>query len=436
MEWLQTLVDSIQAHPWLQTTVYAAGLALAAALADYLTQRILVRVAARIVRASPMKWDDALLARGVGKRLSHVVPALVVYAGIVLVPGLADGVVAVTRNVAAAYMVVTVAQAISALLAALGDIYDRADPVRARSRPIKGYLQVAKIVLFVVAAVLVVAVLIERSPLLLLSGLGAMTAVVLLVFKDTILSLVASVQLTSNDMVRVGDWIEMPQFGADGEVVDVALHTVKVQNWDKTITTVPTYRLIHDSFRNWRGMNEAGGRRIMRALSMDQGRVRYLDSAEREALSRFVLLRPYLERKQAELEKANAEHQGCAPVNLRRLTNLGTFRAYATAYVAAHPGIHPGMTQMVRQRAPGPQGLPIEIYCFTRSTDWGEYESVQADIFDHLLAILPEFGLRAFQAPSGADVWEGLQSRGFSQERFGTEVPPTRGQRSEGPESK
>jgi len=411
MEWLQTSIDFVHARPWLEMTLSLSAIALAALLADLVTRRVLVRFVGHLVRASPMKWDDALLARGVIKRVSHVVPALVVYFGIAGVPELAAGVVTVVRNVAAAYMVVTVAQAASALLGALGDIYDRGDPERARSRPIKGYLQVAKLVLFVVAAVLVVSVLIERSPLLLLSGLGAMTAVMLLVFKDTILSLVASVQLSTNDMVRVGDWIEMPQFGADGDVVDVALHTVKVQNWDKTITTIPTYRLINESFKNWRGMSEAGGRRIMRALAIDQGRVRYLDDAEREALSRFVLLQPYLAQKQAELERANAEHQGRAPVNLRRLTNLGTFRAYATAYIAAHPGVHPGLTQMVRQRAPGPQGLPIEIYCFTRSTNWGEHEAVQSDIFDHLLAILPEFGLRAFQMPSGGDLLEGLQAR-------------------------
>ncbi|GAB2500431.1 mechanosensitive ion channel family protein [Arenimonas alkanexedens] len=408
MEWLESLHDLIYSRPWLLTLSSVVALLLLAWLADQLTQRLLVRVLARLVKASPVKWDDALLARGVIRRLAHAVPAVVIYLGAPLLPGVPEALVVVLRNVAAAYVVLTAAQAISALLSSIQDIYDAQDPVRARSRPIKGYLQLVKIALFVLASVLVVAVLVDKSPLLLLSGFGAMTAVLLLVFKDTILSLVASVQIGSNDMVRVGDWIEMPQFGADGDVVDVALHTVKVQNWDKTITTIPTHAMISGSFKNWRGMSESGGRRIKRALSIDQGTVRYLDDAQREDLSRFVLLQPYLARKSAELADWNARRQGKAPVNLRRLTNLGTFRAYARAYLEAHPAIRDDMTLLVRQLDPGSQGLPIEIYCFTATTAWGEYEDIQSDIFDHLLAILPEFGLRAFQSPSGADFRDAL----------------------------
>jgi miniconductance mechanosensitive channel len=412
METLENLHELLAARPWLLTLSSALALVLLAWLADQLTQRLLVRVLARLVKASPVKWDDALLARGVIRRLAHAVPAVVVYLGAPLLPGVPEAVVVVLRNVAAAYVVLTAAQAVSALISSLQDIYEAQDPERARSRPIKGYLQVAKIALFVLATVLVVAVLVDKSPLLLLSGFGAMTAVLLLVFKDTILSLVASVQISSNDMVRVGDWIEMPKYGADGDVIDVALHTVKVQNWDKTITTLPTHALIADSFRNWRGMSESGGRRIKRALPIDQGTVRYLADDEREGLSRFVLLQPYLEKKAAELAEWNAGREGRAPVNLRRLTNLGSFRAYARAYLQAHPGIRDDMTLLVRQLDPGPQGLPIEVYCFTATTAWAEYEDIQSDIFDHLLAILPEFGLRAFQVPSGADLQAGLQSRG------------------------
>lgn len=404
MDSLTALYAQLAERPWLLTLATTTALLLLAWLADQLTQRLLVRVLTRLVKASPVKWDDAILARGVIKRLAHAVPAVVIYLGVPLLPGLPEGLVAVVRNVAAAYVVLTAAQALSAFLSSLQDIYEARDPERARSRPIKGYLQVAKIVLFVLAAVLVIAVLVEKSPLLLLSGFGAMTAVLMLVFKDTILSLVASVQIQSNDMVRVGDWIEMPKYGADGDVIDVALHTVKVQNWDKTITTIPTHTLIADSFKNWRGMSESGGRRIKRALPIDQGTVRYLSDEEREGLSRFVLLQPYLERKAAELAEWNASRAGKAPVNLRRLTNLGTFRAYARAYLQAHKGIRDDMTLLVRQLDPGPQGLPIEIYCFTTTTAWGEYEDIQSDIFDHLLAILPEFGLRAYQQPSGADV--------------------------------
>jgi miniconductance mechanosensitive channel len=404
MDTLTALHEQLAARPWLFTLTSSVALLLLAWLADQLIQRLLLRVLVRLVKASPVKWDDAILARGVIRRLAHAVPAVVIYLGVPLLPGLPEGLVTVVRNVAAAWVVLTAAQSLSALLASLQDIYEAGDPERARSRPIKGYLQVAKIVLFVLAAVLVVAVLVDKSPLLLLSGFGAMTAVLMLVFKDTILSLVASVQLNSNDMVRVGDWIEMPQFGADGDVVDVALHTVKVQNWDKTITTLPTHALIAGSFKNWRGMSEAGGRRIKRALAIDQGTVRYLSDEEREGVARFALLQPYLQAKATELAQWNAQRQGETPVNLRRLTNLGTFRAYARAYLQSHPGIRADMTLLVRQLDPGPQGLPIEIYCFTSTTAWGEYEDIQSDLFDHLLAILPEFGLRAFQAPSGGDL--------------------------------
>ncbi|MAL04129.1 MAG: mechanosensitive ion channel protein MscS [Arenimonas sp.] len=412
MDFIYSAYDQLTAHPWLHSATIGLALLLLAWLADQLTQRILLRILVRLVEASPVKWDDALLSRGVIARLAHAVPAIVIYLGVPLVPNLPEGAVLVVRNVAAAYVVLTAAQALSAFLASLQDIYEAQDPERARSRPIKGYLQVAKIILFVLAAVLIIAVLVDKSPLLLLSGFGAMTAVLMLVFKDTILSLVASVQIQSNDMVRVGDWIEMPKYGADGDVIDVALHTVKVQNWDKTITTIPTHTLIADSFKNWRGMSESGGRRIKRALPIDQGTVRYLSDEERQALSRFVLLEPYLDRKASELAEWNAQRQGKAPVNLRRLTNLGTFRAYARAYLQAHKGIRDDMTLLVRQLDPGPQGLPIEIYCFTATTAWNDYEDIQSDIFDHLLAILPEFGLRAFQAPSGGDVAAAAQALG------------------------
>ncbi|MGD9387723.1 MAG: mechanosensitive ion channel family protein [Gammaproteobacteria bacterium] len=399
-------LERLQGTPWLETTVFLAGLVLLAFLADWLTKRVLLRLLRRAVAASPTRYDDALLGRGVISRLAHVVPAIVIYLGVPYVPGIPEAVDLVTRNVASAYMILTVALAFGNLLNAIGDIYESADPVRARNKPIKGYLQLVKIVVFILAAILVIAVLIDRSPLLLLSGLGAMTAVLLLVFKDTILSFVASVQLSSQDMLRVGDWLEMPALNADGDVIDIALHTVKVQNWDKTITTIPTWRLINESFKNWRGMSESGGRRVKRALYIDQASIRFLTDQERDRMRRFALIDDYLDRKQKELEEYNQRllAEGRDPVNTRRVTNIGTFRAYVAAYLAAHPRVHRGLTRMVRQLQPGPQGLPLEIYCFTNTTAWVEYESIQADIFDHLYAILPEFGLRVFQAPAGGDI--------------------------------
>ena len=410
MERIDALLAPLRATPWLETTAMLGALLALALLADWITRRVLLRMIHRAVQASVTQYDDALLGRGVITRLVHVVPALVIFLGIPHVPGVPEAAVTVVRNVANAYMVLTVALSLGHLLNALGDIYERAAPERARSKPIKGYLQLVKILLFIVATILVVAVLIERSPLLLLSGLGAMTAVLMLIFKDTILSFVASVQLSSHDMLRVGDWLEMPALNADGDVIDIALHTVKVRNWDRTITSIPTWRLINESFKNWRGMSESGGRRIKRALYIDQSSIRFLADQERAKFKRFALIDAYLERKRDELETYNKKllAQGRDAVNTRRVTNIGTFRAYVAAYLEAHPRIHPDMTRMVRQLQPGPTGLPLEIYCFTATTAWLEYESIQADIFDHLYAILPEFGLQVFQQPAGADVRRGL----------------------------
>jgi miniconductance mechanosensitive channel len=388
-----------------------ALLLLAAWLAGVLVRQVLLRVVARMAEASPLQWDDAVVRSGTLSRLAQVVPALVVLAGAGFVQGLPDWAYVVVRNVALAWIALAVALALGRLLDALNTIYVQASP-HARERPIKGYLQLAKILAWVVAVILVVAALVNRSPVVLLTGLGAMTAVLLLVFKDTLLSLVASVQLSSNDMLRVGDWIQMESQGVDGDVIDMSLHTVKVQNWDKTISTVPTHLLISESFRNWRGMSEAGGRRIKRALLLDQASVRFLEPDERQRLRRIALIDDYLDAQREELEAHNRklEAAGKDPVNNRRATNLGTFRAYVTAYLRAHPGVHQGMTLMTRQLDPTPQGLPLEVYCFAADTDWIAYENLAGDIFDHLLAVLPEFGLRIYQQPGGADLRSGLEA--------------------------
>jgi miniconductance mechanosensitive channel len=410
MNTFDSLLVPLRAYPWLMTTVQLTALALVVWLSNAITRTLLVRAITRAAKVAPTQWDSALLGRGVIARLANVVPALVAYYGITFVNGLPPNVALVVRGVASAYVVLTIALALANLLNAFGVVYEQRDPERARARPIKGYLQLAKLVIYLFASVLIIATLINRDPLLLLSGLGAMTAVLLLVFKDTILSLVASVQLSTHDMLRVGDWIEMPQLNADGFAIDISLHTVKVQNWDKTITTIPTWRLISESYKNWRGMFESGGRRIKRALYIDQTSVRFLTPEERQRLRRFALIDAYLDRKQAELEAYNAKliAEGKDPVNTRRVTNIGTFRAYVQAYLENHPRIHKDMILLVRQLQPGPTGLPLEIYCFTSTTAWVEYEGIQADIFDHLYAILPEFGLRVFQQPSGEDLKHAL----------------------------
>lgn len=247
---------------------------------------------------------------------------------------------------------------------------------------------------YALATILMTARLIGRSPLIPLSGLGAMVAVLMLISQDTLLSLVASVQIGSNDMIRVGDWIAMPQLNADGSVIDIALHTVKVQNWDKTITTIPTKRLITDSYKNWRGISESGGRRIKRSLYLDQNSMHFLSETERQRLSRFALLDGYLSAKEEELNawNTNLSSEKTNLVNHRRLTDIGVFRAYVERLLRSHPGIHQDMTLLVRLLSSTADGLPLELYCFTNTTAWVPYEAHQSNIFDHLLAILPEFG--------------------------------------------
>ena len=396
---------------WMQTLAASGALLAVAWLSGLAARLLLLRAMQSVVTRTAWKWDDAMLRRGVFKRLAYVVPTLVVQFGIEFVPGIPAPIDSGVRKVALALTILFAFLAIAAALSALDDLY-QASPY-GRERSIKGYVQLAKLLLFGVGAIVIVAILVDRSPVLLLSGLGAISAVLMLVFKDTLLSLVASVQLASNDMLRVGDWIEMPSANADGDVIDIALHTVKVRNWDKTITTIPTWRLISESFKNWRGMREAGGRRIKRCLYIDATRARFLEPDEVDRLSRFRLLEPYLARKREELAKWNAAlgDAGKVPVNQRRLTNIGCFRAYAQAYLDAHPEIHHELTCMVRQREPGPHGLPFEIYAFTADVRWTEYERIQSDVFDHLIAILPEFDLALYQQPSGADLRAALFSK-------------------------
>ncbi|MGE8320371.1 MAG: mechanosensitive ion channel family protein [Comamonas sp.] len=398
----------------MQTAIALAALVLLAYALRWAVRLVLLRAVPRFRRGLPAGWLQALLGDAVLTRLSQLVPSLVIQAGIFAVPHLHPVATTVVRNVAVAVTVLQAARVLTALLDAL-EHYNQASIAAARdtgapTRSIKSYVQLGKLVILLVAGVVVVATLIDRSPLILLSGLGAMSAVLMLVFKDTILSFTAGVQLAGNDMLRVGDWLQMDQVGADGAVVDMALNTVKIRNWDNTITTIPTWRLMSESFRNWRGMSESGGRRIKRALNLDAGTARFLTPAEIDALGQIALLRPYLTQVRADIAAYNADFARQSPdmaheiVNLRALTNIGTFRAYVNAYLRAHPRLRQDMTLMARMLQPTENGMPIEIYAFTATTAWVEYEAIQADLFDHLVAILPEFGLRAFQNPSGSDL--------------------------------
>ncbi len=405
VQWLEGLQQTLEPWPWAYTAVVLSALILAAWLANFLTKRILLRGLRKLVARlpggnTPGREQGSNLR--VISRLSNVVPSMVLAAGIRIVPDLPPDLVNFVIAACRAWAVLTVALAVSHALDAANELYERRPD--ARNKPIKGYLQVVKIVVFVIAGLSIVATLLGVKLGPLVTGLGAATAVLMLIFQDTILSLVASVQISGDGRVRLGDWIEMPSQNADGDVIDIALHTITVQNFDKTITTIPTKKLVTESFKNWRGMQEAGGRRIKRALYLDQHSVGFLDEAAVDRLEQFSVLGDYLREKQEELDQHNAQlqAQGLDAVNARRVTNLGTFRAYVERYLRRHPGIHTDMTLLVRQLQPTTEGLPLEIYCFTRSTAWGEYEGVQSDVFDHLLAILPAFGLRVFQASSDA----------------------------------
>lgn len=405
------MYEFLQHYPWVYSIIALVLLILAALFANTVVKSLLLRTLYRILERTAYGRDEEIRRHGLIERLANIVPAFVIFVGIRLVPGLPDAIVTVVRNVANAFIILMVVMALAAVLNIADTLYHRRP--EARLKPIKGYLQVVTIAIYVIAALLMIATLVDRSPLILLSGLGAMAAVLILVFQDTLLSLVAGIQISSTDMVRVGDWIEMPGLDANGDVIEIALHTVKVQNFDKTVTTIPIRKLVTDSFKNWRVMQESGGRRIKRSLLIDQSSIRFLGEDEIGQLASLDLLGPYLSGKRQEITTWNDSLGGSVSraANTRRLTNIGTFRAYVQAYLQAHPLLHKGMTQMVRQLQPGADGLPLEIYCFSNTVLWTSYEAIQADIFDHLIAILPEFGLSLFQSPSGADFRAALKGQ-------------------------
>ena len=405
---IQTLWANLDQHPWVSAILGLIVLVAIALLTGYIARIVILRLTRVLGRQPALYLFNDFRKHKVFHRLAQLTPSLMVQFGLNWVPELSDNGRHFLGNLALAITIFVLTRATSALLDAFLEIYSRTN--YAKTRPIKGYVQLSKMLLYVFSAIIIVATLIDRSPMLLLSGLGAMSAVLLLVYKDTLLSFVASVQLTSNDLLRVGDWIEMPQVGADGDVIDITLHTVKVQNFDKTIVSIPTWRLMSESFKNWRGMQQSGGRRIKRSLFIDAGGVGFLTDEQEQRLEGVRLLSDYLARKKVELKSWNEAQGNVAALsaNRRRLTNIGTLRAYALAYLKSHPDIQPNMTCMVRQLQTTAQGVPLEVYCFTRTTVWAEYEQIQGDIFDYLLSVMPEFGLSVYQQPSGNDLRNGL----------------------------
>jgi miniconductance mechanosensitive channel len=383
----------------------AVGLVgLFSVLAYLVAKRILLRLVKVATRRTKTTWDDAFVEARLFSRLSHLVPALIVNvaAPVVLAdfPRAASAVLTGTS----VYMALVGMTVFDAFLNGSHQIYQGF--AISRRFPIRTIVQIVRVAVYFVVGVAVLAILLGKSPLVFFSGLGAFTAVLLLIFKDTLLGFVAGIQLTANNMVRKGDWIEMPGHNADGNVLDVSLTTVKVQNWDKTITTIPTYALVAEPFKNWRGMDESGGRRIKRAVRLDVTSIKFCDAEMLQRFKKIQCISEYVARKLEEVSAHNRDHQvdESLLINGRHLTNVGTFRAYLEHYLRTHPKVHQDMTFLVRQLVPTEHGLPIEIYVFSNDQAWASYEAIQADIFDHVLAVLPLFDLRPFQAPTGADL--------------------------------
>ncbi|MFT6927078.1 MAG: miniconductance mechanosensitive channel [Psychromonas sp.] len=380
-------------------------LILISVIANYITKKIITVFFKKIVDKTKSQWDNIFYHCHVFSRLSHLIPILVFSVGSKMIFP-ADTYPLLLENIhkfTSLYLIFAFAFVIHSLLAAFDTIYRTFK--MSKHRPINSYIQVLKIILWIFTVLASISLLLNKDLWALFLGMSGMMAIIMLVFKDTLLGLVAGMQITANDMLRLDDWLEMPSRGADGDVIDITLNTVKVRNWDKTITTIPTHALISESFKNWRGMSESGGRRIKRSISIDMRSVKFCDQEMLQSFMKIDLLKDYLLKKQQEIDTYNKETGNDLSnlVNGRRLTNIGTFRAYLSAYLRTNPKIHKQLTFMVRQLAPSSTGIPIEVYVFSNDQDWVNYEGIQADIFDHVLAVIPEFGLRVFQDPIGSD---------------------------------
>ena len=393
-------------------------------IAHFLTRQIILRIVHRIAKRTKTTWDDILVKNKVFRGLAHLVPAFILfYTADFSFPELHQelseldvstletlsqdyyfSLAGFIAGVARIYFIIIIVYVANSVLNAAMEIYNTT--TYSHHRPIKGYVQVVKIIVYFMAGIMMIAALLGKDPTVLLAGLGALAAVLILVFKDTILGFVASIQLSANEMVNIGDWIQMKNYHADGTVTDITLNTVKVQNWDKTIATIPTYALVSDSFNNWKGMEESGGRRIKRAISLDMSSIKFCDSAMLNRFEKFDLIRDYVLQKEKELKEYNQGKNISDEdfISGRHQTNVGIFRRYLEVYLRQHPMINLEMTFLVRQLHPTGKGLPIEIYVFSKDQAWANYETIQADIFDHIFAVIPEFELKVFQEPTGSDI--------------------------------
>ena len=397
-EWLSSLNLAEVQTVWLRMLILLSIAIIIAILADYIVKKILLNTISKLVKRSKTKWDDILLEKRFFNRIAHLAPALVLLAFNSIIfedfPEIASKIVSSLIYV---YIIFVIVQAITALLNGAKEIYDSL-PL-SLNRPITGYIQLVKIIIFIIAGITLLSVVLNIKIMVFITGLGAVAAILLLIFKDTILGFVASIQLAENKMVKPGDWISMPKFEADGTVLEVTLNTVKVQNWNKTISTIPTYALVSESFQNWKGMEDSGGRRIKRSILIDMKSIQFCNEETLDKFEQIKLISNYIKDKRKIVDKIDNDNSA----NKKLLTNIGTFRKYVEEYLHSNPKVHKDMTFLIRQLQPTEKGLPLEIYVFSTDQEWVAYEAVQADIFDHLLAVLPEFDLRVFQNPTGSD---------------------------------
>ena len=389
----------------LTSTIILVIILAIAFLGDAICKHVILTTVTRLVKKTKATWDDVVFDRKVMIYLSHLVAPIILYILLPLAISNA-GLLAFIQRICMIYIIAIFLKFISALLSALYHVYSEREQFR--DRPLKGLLQTVQVILFFIGGIIIVSILIDKSPMVLLTGLGASAAVLMLVFKDSIMGFVSGIQLSANNMLKVGDWIEMPKYGADGTVIEVTLNTVKVRNWDNTITTIPPYALVSDSFQNWRGMQESGGRRVKRSINIDMNSVRFCTPEMLAKYKKIQLLTDYVEQTEKVVKEYNKEHHidNSILVNGRRQTNLGVFRAYLTNYLRSLPDVNKNLTCMVRYLQPTEQGIPVELYFFSAVKEWVPYEGIQDDVFDHLLAIIPEFGLRVFQNPTGEDFRE------------------------------
>lgn len=373
---------------------------------DYTCRYIFLGLFKRFAKRTRNQWDDLIVERKIINKLMHLIPAILVYIMLPLALPRAEmpTLLGILQMICSIYIVAVILRFINAALNLLLEIYNRKEAFK--NKPLKGFVQIIQVLVFFVGFIIIISILIGKSPATLFAGLGASAAILMLVFKDTILGFVAGIQLSANDMLRPGDWITMTKYGADGTVIEVTLNSIKVRNFDNTITMIPPYALVSDSFQNWRGMQESGGRRIKRSINIDMNSVRFCTPEMLDKFRKISLLTEYIDTKQQELERYNKEHNidGSIKVNGRRQTNLGVFRAYLVNYLKSNPDVNKDLTCMVRQLQPTEKGIPMELYFFAATTVWIPYEGIQSDVFDHILAVLPEFDLQVFQEVSGSDL--------------------------------